>query len=219
MDKVMMMLEQNKNLQKTISGTNILEFGKQVILKDDSRLTIRMIRPEDEILWLDLLRRCSQNSIYRRFQYAFHWQSHRVAHRYCTIDTSHEIAIVPELKENGTTKLLGVARLISDLNRHTAEFAILIADAWQHRGLGSILTDYCIKIANSWGCKKIIAQTTKDNPQMISIFKKRGFRIIRDPSSSTVQVVKVLSDDETESKQEVDDEECRRKKISGYCGQ
>ena len=169
---------------------------KHVCLKDGTQLTLRMIQPEDESLWLDLLERCSQNSIYMRFQYAFHWHSHQVANRYCTIDYNQEIAIVPELKEDGKTKLLGVARLIADPDHRTVEFAILIADAWQHRGLGSILADYCFEIVKGWGCKNIVAQTTKDNPQMISIFRKRGFKITTDPHTSTVYAIKVLSENE-----------------------
>lgn len=58
--------------------------------------------------------------------------------------------------------------------------------------LGSILTDYCLEIAAKWNLKRIVAQTTTDNSRMISVFKKRGFRItIGD--DSTVDVVKEIN--------------------------
>jgi acyl-CoA synthetase (NDP forming) len=70
--------------------------------------------------------------------------------------------------------------------------AVLIADAWQKKELGSILTDYCLEIAAKWNLKRIVAQTTTDNSRMISVFKKRGFRItIGD--DSTVDVVKGIN--------------------------
>ena len=54
--------------------------------------------------------------------------------------------------------------------------------------VGGVLTDYCLKIAADWGLKHITAQTTADNPRMISVFEKRGFDIQIDPSSSLVEV-------------------------------
>ena len=68
---------------------------------------------------------------------------------------------------------------------------MLIADAWQKKELGSILTDYCLEIAGKWNLKRIVAQTTTDNSPMISVFKKRGFEIIIG-NDSTVDVVKEL---------------------------
>lgn len=67
-----------------------------------------------------------------------------------------------------------------------------MADAWQNKGLGSLLTDYCLEIAADWGLRRFVAQTTKDNPRMISVFRERGFNIQIDPSSSLVEVEKHL---------------------------
>ena len=127
-----------------------------------------------------------------RFRYFFHWESHEVASRYCFIDYDREIAIVAEIEVEGKRKLIGVGRLVSDPDHETVEYAVLIADAWQNRGLGSILTKYCLEIAKHWGLKKIVAQTTTDNQHMISVFRKQGFHVTIDPSSSLVEVSKVL---------------------------
>lgn len=84
-----------------------------------------------------------------------------------------------------------MGRLIADPDHEEVEYAVLITDAWQQMELGSILTDYCLEIANKWNLKRIVAQTTTDNSRMISVFKKRGFRItIGD--DSTVDVVKEI---------------------------
>jgi acetyltransferase len=161
-------------------------------LKDGTQVTFRPIKPEDEPMWFELLRSCSRESIYQRFRYFFHWESHEVASRYCFIDYDREIAIVAELEENGKRRLLGVCRLIADPDHETVEFAILIADDWQNRGLGSLLTSYCFEIAERWGLKKIVAQTTPDNPRMIAVFRRHGFEIKLDPTGSLVEVVKTL---------------------------
>jgi acetyltransferase len=168
------------------------EYVKEIKMKDGSNVILRPIKPEDEFLWRNLLASCSKETIYSRFRYFFHWDSHEAASRYCFIDYDREIAIVVESVENGEKKLLGVGRLVADPDHETVEYAVLVSDKWQDKGLGSIITDYCFDIAKHWGLKRIVAQTTNDNKRMISVFEKRGFQIEVDPSSSLVEVEKDL---------------------------
>ncbi|MDX9905149.1 MAG: bifunctional acetate--CoA ligase family protein/GNAT family N-acetyltransferase [Bacteroidales bacterium] len=153
------------------------KYTKPAKLIDGNTILLRPIKPEDEPLWLDLLGSCSKESIYSRFRYNFHYDSHEIATQFCFIDYAREIAIVAEVVEEGQKKLIGVGRLIADLDHETVEYAVLIADAWQKKELGTILTEYCIEIARQWHLKRIAAETTKDNQAMISVFKKLGFKV------------------------------------------
>lgn len=170
------------------------EYVTPVTLADGTPVLLRPIKPEDEPLWLEMLGNCSQESIYSRFRYAFHWQSHDVATRYCYIDYDREIAIVAELNENGRRSLLGVGRLIADPDHQAVEYAVLVIDAWQQKELGSLLTDTCMEIARRWRLKRIVAQTTTDNARMIAVFRRRGFQIDIDPATSEVNVVKEIEE-------------------------
>ena len=140
-----------------------------------------------------MLGSCSKETIYSRFRYFFEWASHEVATRYCYIDYDREIAIVAELEEKGVPRLIGVGRLIADPDHEAVEYAVLITDAWQKKEIGSMLTDYCMEIAQTWRLKRIIAQTTSDNRPMISVFEKRGFSIRFGTEDATVEVVKELT--------------------------
>lgn len=146
-------------------------------LSDGTQTILRPIKPEDEPLWLELLGSCSKESIYSRFRYNFHFDSHEVATEFCFIDYSREIAIVAEIEEEGRKKLIGVGRLIADPDHETVEYAVLITDAWQHKDLGTILTERCMEIADSWNLKRVVAQTTTDNKPMIGVFKKLNFKM------------------------------------------
>ncbi|NPV83317.1 MAG: bifunctional acetate--CoA ligase family protein/GNAT family N-acetyltransferase [Candidatus Aminicenantes bacterium] len=168
------------------------EFIRKARMRDGTEITLRPIRPEDEPLWFELLGSCSRETIYSRFRYFFFWQSHEVASRYCYIDYDREMAIVAELQDGQKRRILGVGRLTADPTRTVAEYAVLVQDDWQNRGLGGILTDYCTEIARAWGVKKIIAYTTTDNPRMIAVFKKRDFEIRQDPQSTLVEIQKAL---------------------------
>ena len=169
------------------------KYASTVTLKDGSEVILRPIKPEDEPLWLAMLGSCSRETIYSRFRYFFHWNSHEAATRFCYIDYNREIAIVAEIIEDGKRKLVGVGRLIADPDHESVEYAVLIIDAWQKKELGSLLTDYCIEIAEKWKLKRIVAQTTTDNRSMISVFEKRGFKFTYGPDS-TVEVVKEIVD-------------------------
>ena len=191
-------------LDKTIKGKEMPEYShlalhpypekyvRKTQFTDGLEVLLRPIKPEDEPLWLEMIGNCSKESLYSRFRYFFHWESHDVATRYCYIDYDREIAIVAEIIYDGKRKLIGVGRLIADPDHETVEYAILIEDAWQHRDLGNILTDYCLEIANTWKLKKFVAQTTTDNKRMINVFQKRNFTISINDRDSTVDVEKEL---------------------------
>jgi acetyltransferase len=155
-------------------------------------VTLRPIRPEDEPAWMQMLGRCSKETIYARFRYFFQWASHEAAVRYCFTDYEREIAIVVEQEEEGERSLLGVGRLVADPNHESGEYAALIVDEWQNRGLGGILLDYCEQIARAWGLKRMVAQTTADNYRMVAQFRNRGFAVELDTDGQTMQVVKEL---------------------------
>jgi acetyltransferase len=167
------------------------KYVKEVTLREGTRVTLRPIKPEDEPMWMNLLASCSKESIYLRFRYFFQWASHEVAARYCYIDYDREIAIVAEIEENGERKLIGVGRLIADLDHESVEYAVLIADAWQQKDLGKILTEYCLEIAGKWNLRMVTAVTTTNNSPMIAVFQKLGFEITYS-SDSTVEVSKVI---------------------------
>ncbi len=152
-------------------------FIKKVELRDGTEVLLRPIKPEDEPLWLEMLASCSKESIYSRFRQDFYFDSHEVATQFCYIDYDREIGIVTELEREGKKKLVGVGRLISDPDGLTSEYAVLVTDEWQHRDLGRILTEYCVEIARKSGIKKVIAETTRDNRPMVSVFRKLDFHI------------------------------------------
>ena len=167
------------------------KYVKNVSLTDGTDVILRPIKPEDEPMWLELLGSCSKESIYFRFRSNYFFDSHEVAIQFCYIDYSREMAIVAEITENNNRKLIGVGRLIADTDHETAEYAILITDAWQNKNLGNILTQYCLGISKELGLKRIIAETTADNKSMIAILKKLNFSIHFN-TNSTVNVSKEL---------------------------
>jgi len=166
-------------------------YNKTITLVDGTKTLLRAIKPEDEPLWLEMLGNCSKESIYSRFRYNFHYDSHEIATQFCFIDYAREIAIVAEIEEDGRRKLIGIGRLIADPDVETVEYAVLITDAWQRKDLGRILTEYCLEIAEVNNLKRMLAETTLDNKPMIAVFKKLDFKVHFN-ADNTVSVSKDL---------------------------
>ncbi len=168
------------------------EYVRPARLQDGTRIQLRPIKPEDEPMWHDLLTRCSQESIYFRFRYLFKQTTHEMATRFCFIDYDREIAIVAQIEEDDQRKLIGVGRVVADADHTDAEYAVLVADAFQGRGLGSLLTDYCLEICAGWGIGRVFAEMAPDNRRMLDLLAKRGFELDYTISPDVVLARKTL---------------------------
>jgi acetyltransferase len=153
------------------------EFVTRRRLKDNTNVVLRPIKPEDEPMWHELLADCSTQSRWFRFNYLFKQTTHEMASRYCFIDYDRELAIVAEVEEAGRRRLIGIGRLVADVDHQSAEYAVIVIDRWQGRGLGGLLTEVCLEAAKKWGVRKVVAEIAKDNSRMLATFRSRGFEI------------------------------------------
>ena len=153
------------------------EYVTERTLKDGTPVILRPIKPEDEPMWHDLLGSCSTQSLWFRFSYLFKQTTHEMASRYCFIDYDRELGVVAEVEEEGQRKLIGVGRLVADADHHAAEYAVIVTDRWHGHGLGGLLTDYCLEVAQPWGVKRVVAEVSRENSRMLATFRNRGFEM------------------------------------------
>jgi acetyltransferase len=95
--------------------------------------------------------------------------------RFCNIDYDREMAFIGETREGNKMIEIGVARLVLEPNKKQGEFAVLIADKYQGRGLGTKLTNMLIEVAKEKGVEKIYGQVMAENTKMIRLAEKLGF--------------------------------------------
>ena len=147
--------------------------------KDGSRVVIRPIRPEDEPLMVGFHKSLSEESVYLRY---FHMAqlSTRVAHerliRKCFIDYDREMALVAELADpdTGNSCIGGVARLSRAPSAEEAEIGVIVADKFQHQGLGAELIKKLIDIARIEKIKRIVADFHSENSAIRHLAKHGG---------------------------------------------
>ncbi len=145
-------------------------------LKDDTEVVLRPIRAEDEDRYSELIKSLSPQSMRFRFFEMIKEMPHDTLTKYCNLDYDRQIAIVAELKGEGK-QIVGAGRVIAEPDGTSGEFAVLVTDQWQLRGLGEMLMDYIIMIARNMRLGKIFATVLPDNVKMIGLCKKKGFKI------------------------------------------
>lgn len=145
------------------------------LMSDGNEVLLRPIKPEDEALEHELLASLSEETMRARFFSVIGDISHEMLVRYCNIDYDREMAIVAELREGDRKKMIGIGRLICDREFKSGEFAVLVHDAFQGKGLGYKLVDVIIGIAEEKGLESIFGEVLSDNRRMLAVCAKLGF--------------------------------------------
>lgn len=158
-------------------------------LKDGTEVTLRPIRPEDEPLEKILLSNLSEKTLRQRFFSVIKDISHEMLVRFCNIDYDREMAIVAELKEGDRKKIIGIGRIISESDQRVAEYAVLVHDQYQGKGLGYKLVDVLIGIAQEKGLEELYGIILTENEDMLAVARKLGFKTKREPDGITRAVL------------------------------
>ncbi len=150
-------------------------------MKDGTPVVIRPIRPEDEPMMVRFHETLSERSVYFRYFHPLRLNV-RVAHerltRMCFIDYSREMALAVERSDlqTGEREILAVGRLIKLHGSNDGEFAILVSDNWQHRGLGRELLRRLVAIGREEKLNRIVADVLPDNHDMLRVCESLGFK-------------------------------------------
>jgi acetyltransferase len=143
-------------------------------------LLLRPIKPEDEPLWSDMVESFSPETAEYRFFGPVGEVTKSMLVRYCHIDYDREIAIAAFAVPKGRkkTSMLGVARLsIETTNAEEGEFAIVIRDDYQRKGIGSRLMDALIQAARDRHVREITGAVLAANPRMTRFAESLGFDV------------------------------------------
>jgi acetyltransferase len=146
-------------------------------LSDGKEIVVRAIRPEDEPLIEAHHRTLSEQSIRMRFFSMVKTLSRESLIRLCHLDYAREMALVAEgVNDEGKHEILGVSRYYMNPQTRVAEFAVIVNDACQGKGLGQYLMQRLIAVARERGVQQLIGAVLRDNTRMLALVKELGFR-------------------------------------------
>ena len=156
-----------------------------IVLRDGSALTIRAIRPEDYERETAFVRGLSSRTGYRRLLSSRRPTAEDLR-RFVEIDPSRELALVAVWGADPTSIQVGVARCARVGEGPDYDFAIVVADAWQHLGLGLELLRGLLEVAAAAGVPRLTGLTLATNDPMLALARRCGFALRRDPHDATV---------------------------------
>lgn len=156
------------------------EFEVQESFKGpDGPITIqfRLIRPDDADRIKDLFYDLSEESIYFRFLTPLKSLRRQTLQDFYAVDQDRDISLVAVVRTNDeseTERIIGAGRYLLNRSTNQAEFALLVQDEYQNRGIGSFLLSQLMRIAKSKGVDAFIAYVHPSNRKMISFIHKTG---------------------------------------------
>ncbi len=154
-----------------------------VTSKDGLPLVIRPMRADDEPRMIAFHTGLSEQTVYWRYFRTMPLMT-RIAHdrliTICRPDLRNEAVLVAEWADPvGQRHIIGVGRL-ADLPRADCEYAVLVADAWQGRGVGRQLLAELMSMARFAGRKRLVADILPNNTHMQRMVEKLGFTVTYD---------------------------------------
>ena len=158
-----------------------IELAADVELRDGATLHVRPIRPEDAELERAFVHGLSEQTKFFRFFYRLHELTPAMLARFTQVDYDRELALVAIDASAPTPRFVGVARYIANFDRESAEFAVVVADAWQNRGVGRVLMQRLITSAKARGIARFEGAVLKQNANMVRFCERIGFVAHEDP--------------------------------------
>ena len=135
----------------------------------DLAIPTRPVQLDDEARFYRLWPRLSRETIYRRFHAPLHRLPREAVHRLVDVDHDLREAVVADVGG----EVVGVARYDrSPADPSTAEFAVVVEDAWQGVGLGRQLLAELIGLARSRGVTTLTATVQPDNDRIQRLIRR-----------------------------------------------
>lgn len=168
------------------------ELGREVQCADGTSYRVRPIRPDDGPRLAAFHHHLSTQTVYLRF-FTYHPElSAMEIERFTCVDYCNRMALVAE--REGV--LIAVGRYDRVPDSAEAEVAFVVADEYQHHGIGTLLLDELARTALQRGITKFVANTLSENRKMLEVFFHSGFHVISSRDSDVVSLEFSIEPDE-----------------------
>jgi acyl-CoA hydrolase/RimJ/RimL family protein N-acetyltransferase len=148
---------------------------------------VRPVRLSDEPAIQDLFYMLSDESTYRRFMGYKRVHSHEEMQQLCDLDYTSKMALVACAGEDHG-EIVAMARYDVDPSTSLADIGFVVNDAWQGKGIGSILFRRMREIAAASGLAGFTADALADNKPMLRMFQKSGLEVRFEPEGRAYHI-------------------------------
>ncbi len=145
-----------------------------LVLRDGTSVPVREIRAEDAPALQRLVGRSSERSVELRFFGPMRELSEEKARRFAEVDGNDRFALVA-LDPEDEREIVAVVRYERERGTDGAEYAALVEDRFQGRGLGIGLTRRLIEAAKERGIGRLHALVLRENNRMLRLLRSLEF--------------------------------------------
>jgi acetyltransferase len=163
-------------------------------LSNGQTVTIRLIRPSDAPLLVEMFQHLSERT--RRLRYHAYTADLPLekAVMLSDLDPSLQAALVAVIEDDAGEHIVGVTRLArASADAFDAETAVVVRDDFQGIGLGTRLLNLLLFTARSMGIERLFGWVMSENRYMLQLFRRTNLPIRLEYHSSDVLVVVPLA--------------------------
>lgn len=168
-------------LERPMAGFDPRSYAIDDQVRDGTFVHVRAIRPDDRERLHANFRRLSAETVRSRFLGAKGDLTEDELDRYTRIEPERHVGLVATVWDAGAEKIVGVGRYFVDEGDGPtrAEVAFTVDDAYQDRGIGTLLFDHLVEVAGRLGVDEVYADAFADNERMLGIFERSGLPMAR----------------------------------------
>ena len=152
-------------------------------------ISIRPMRPEDLDIETEFVEGWSAETRYNRLFSASSRTTPERLRQITRIDYARDMALIATLMLEDREVQIGVARYVLREDDKTCEFALAVADAWQHRGIGRALMLNLIDSAAAAGIETMTGYVLASNTPMLHFMRALGFTVAASSEGAEVRQV------------------------------
>ena len=152
-------------------------------------ISIRPMQPDDLDIETEFVQGWSPQTRYNRLFSAGAYTSPERLKAITRVDFARDMALVATVMLDDREVQIGVARYVLRDDDKTCEFALAVADAWQHRGIGRALMLNLIDSAAAAGIETMVGDVLSTNAPMLHFMRALGFAIDHSPEGPEIRRV------------------------------
>ncbi|MEJ2175923.1 MAG: GNAT family N-acetyltransferase [bacterium] len=149
-------------------------------------MTIRPLQPADAAIERSFVSGLSERTRYNRLLGGAMKITDAYIRRLIEVDGVREVALAAVTMLDRAELIIGVARYAVESEDGACEFALVIADAWQGRGIGRRMLEKLITVARARGLGGIYGDVLSTNRPMLELARRQGFAVARNPDDATL---------------------------------
>jgi len=146
-------------------------FRARAVLRDGTPVGLRTIRPNDKERLQFAFRHLSPKSVYQRFFHPINELTVGDLRQLTELDFRDHVGLVLTVADETGERLIAVGRFVRMAGGDRAEFAITVADEYQHRGAGTLLLEQLTAIARRCGIREFVGLVLEDNEGMLGVLR------------------------------------------------